>query len=276
MMKTILGAIITFNPDIILLNQNINSFALGVDSVIIVDNGSADIAELFALETDRIKVLRNSENLGIAEALNRALLHAKENNFEFILTMDQDSFFEEATVSNLLSGFENEKTAIVCPILKDMNSLHIVEATQKYEEVFTTITSGSLCRVSALQLVGSFDSKMFIDYVDVEICLRLRKKGFKILRSQASVLCHHLGESKMYHFFGMCFIATNHSPLRYFYFARNKVYVYKKYFCSFPVFMIRDLFSFCKTVVVILFFEKIKITKIKMIFKGIWHGLFYM
>lgn len=276
MMHTILAAIITFNPDIALLKQNINSFAPAVNSIIIVDNGSGNITALLALETDRIKVLRNPENLGIAEALNRALHYAQENNFEFILTMDQDSFFEEVTVSNLLSGFENEKTAIVCPVLKDMNSNHIVVATQKYEEVFTTITSGSLCRVSALKLAGAFDAKMFIDYVDVEMCLRLRKNGFKILRSQASVLCHHLGESKMYQFLGMCFIATNHSPVRNFYFARNKVYVHKKYFISFPVFVIRDILSFCKTVVVILFFEKMKTTKIKMISKGIWHGLFYM
>lgn len=275
-MKTILGAIITYNPDLVLLNQNINSFAIAVDAIVIIDNGSTDIAPLLDLESDTIKVIRNYENLGIAEGLNRALHYAEENNFEFILTMDQDSFFEKPTIGTLLSGFENENTAIVCPVLKDMNSHHLVSVGQEYVEIFTTITSGSLCKVSALKLVGGFDSKMFIDYVDIEMCLRLQKRGFKILRSQFSVLCHHLGESRMYSIFGINFISTNHSPSRNFYFARNKVYVYKNFFLSFPTFVIRDFLSFCKTIVTILFFEQLKIAKIKMIGKGIWHGLFYM
>jgi len=275
-MKTILGAIITYNPDLVLLNQNINSFAIAVDFIVIVDNGSNNIEAILALESDKIYVLRNAKNLGIAEGLNFALQYALENNFEFILTMDQDSFFEEPTIPILLSGFENEKTAIVCPVLKDMNSNHLVCVAQEYVEVFTTITSGSLCRVSTLKLVGGFNSKMFIDYVDVELCLRLQKNGFKILRSQFSVLCHHLGESKMYSILGINFISTNHSPLRNFYFARNKVYVYKKYFIYFPTFVVRDFLSFCKTIFIILFFEQMKKAKIKMICRGIWHGIFHI
>jgi rhamnosyltransferase len=275
-MKSILGAIITYNPDLALLNQNINSFANDVDSIVIVDNGSKNIAALLALESDKIKLLRNFKNLGIAEGLNRALQYSQENDFEFLLTMDQDSFFEGPTIPILLSGFENEKIALVCPVLKDMNSNHHVLVNKDYVEVFTTITSGSLCRVSALKKIGGFDSKMFIDYVDVEMCLRLQKNGFNILRSKFSVLCHHLGESRLYSILGVNFISTNHSPLRNFYFARNKVYVYKKYFISFPAFVFKNFMSFCKTIVVILFFEKQKTLKIKMIFKGIWHGIFYI
>lgn len=275
-MKSILGAIITYNPNLVLLNQNINTFVNEVDFIVIVDNGSNNIADILALESDKIKLLRNFKNLGIAEGLNSALRYSQENDFEFILTMDQDSFFEGPTIPILLSGFENEKTALVCPVLKDMNSNHGVFVTQDYVEVFTTITSGSLCRVSALKKIGGFDSKMFIDYVDVEMCLRLQKNGFKILRSKFSVLCHHLGESRLYSILGVNFISTNHSPLRNFYFARNKVYVYKKYFISFPAFVFKDSMSFCKTIVVILFFEKRKTLKIKMICKGIWHGIFYI
>ncbi|WP_396178963.1 glycosyltransferase family 2 protein [Flavobacterium sp.] len=275
-MAHILGAIITYNPDLALLNQNINSFAETVDRIVIVDNASNNIADLALLESDTIHLLRNPTNVGIAIGLNIALQYAQENNFEFILTMDQDSFFEKPTVPFLLSGFTNEKTAIVCPVLKDMNSTHLVLAAEDYVNVFTTITSGSLCRVKTLHKVGGFDSKMFIDYVDVELCLRLQKNGFKILRSQFSTLCHHLGESKMYSFLGIKFISTNHSPLRNFYYARNKVYVYKKYFSCYPVFVLRDILSFCKTVFIILFFEQMKASKIKMICRGIWQGVFYI
>ncbi|MBA4319801.1 MAG: hypothetical protein C0412_15485 [Flavobacterium sp.] len=275
-MKTILGVVITYNPNLDLLKKNIASFIGSVNAVIIIDNGSKTIEALFHLESDKIKVLDNKSNLGIADGLNRALLYAQENHFDFILTMDQDSFFESATVSNLLLGFKNVTTAIVCPSLKDMNSHHVVTVSEEYAEIFTTITSGSLCDVAILKSVGGFDSKMFIDYVDFELCLRLQKKGFKIIRSRNSVLCHHLGESKIERFFGIPIICTHHSPLRRFYYARNKIYIYKKYFFTFPLFVIRDILSFGKTILIILFFEKLKTEKMKMIVKGIGHGLFYI
>lgn len=275
-MKTILGVVITYNPNLDLLKKNIASFIGSVNAVIIIDNGSKTIEALFQLESDKIKVLSNKSNLGIADGLNQALLYAQENHFDFILTMDQDSFFESTTVPDLLLGFKNHTTAIVCPSLKDMNSHHVVTVSEEYAEIFTTITSGSLCDVAILKSVGGFDSKMFIDYVDFELCLRLQKKGFKIIRSRNSVLCHHLGESKIERFLGIPIICTHHSPLRRFYYARNKIYIYKKYFFTFPLFVIRDVLSFGKTILIILFFEKLKTEKMKMIVKGMWHGLFYI
>lgn len=272
----ILGAIITYNPDFNLLKSNIETYSERVDSLIIIDNNSHNFSQILELQSDKIKVISNVINVGIAKALNQALDYACLNKFEFLLTMDQDSFFEKRTVQSLILGFKNKTTAIVCPSLKDINSNHITTVTKQYDEVLTTITSGCLCRVDVLKLVGGFESKMFIDYVDIELCLRLQKNGFKILRSQSSVLCHHLGESKLYTFLGIDFISTNHSPLRRFYYARNKVYVYKKYFLTFPGFIIRDMLSFCKTIFIILFFEPQKTTKIKMVCKGIWHGLFFM
>lgn len=273
-MKSILGVVITYNPDLDLLKKNIASFIASVDAVIIIDNGSNTIEELFYLESDKIKVLSNKSNLGIADGLNRGLLYAQKNQFDFILTMDQDSFFESKTVPDLLLGFKNDTIAIVCPSLKDMNSHHFNTVSEEYAEIFIAITSGCLCNVEILQLVGGFDSKMFIDYVDFELCLRLQKNGFKIIRSRQSVLCHHLGESKIRYFVGMPVICTNHSPLRRFYYARNKIYIYKKYFFVFPLFVLRDILSFGKTIVSILFFEKLKTEKMKMIVKGIQHGLF--
>jgi len=272
-MKTILGVIITHNPDIKLLKKNITSFIDSVNALIIIDNDSKTIEELFSLETDKISLLSNKTNLGIADALNQGLAHAQKNHFDFILTMDQDSFFESDTIQDLLFGFKNDKTAIVCPSLKDMNSHHFDLVSEEYSEIFTAITSGCLCNVDILKSVGGFDSKMFIDYVDFEICLRLQNAGYKIIKSQKSVLCHHLGESKIHYIFGLPIISTNHSPLRRFYYARNKIYIYKKYFFIFPIYVLRDVLSFGKTILIILIFEKLKTEKIKMILKGIWQGL---
>ena len=102
-MQTILGVIITYNPNLDLLKKNITSFIDSVNAVIIIDNGSKIIEELFYLESDTIKVLSNKSNLGIADGLNQALLYAYDNHFDLILTMDQDSFFEGSTVKDFLN-----------------------------------------------------------------------------------------------------------------------------------------------------------------------------
>ncbi|TDD98379.1 glycosyltransferase [Flavobacterium cellulosilyticum] len=275
-MKKILGIIITYNPDIILLNKNISSFIDIADEILIIDNNSINKIELLSFENNKIKVVNNERNLGIAEGLNIGLNYAHQNRFDYILTMDQDSYFEKNTVSYLITGFNEESIAIVCPSLKDMNSNNFNSVAQIYEEIFVAITSGCLCSVRHLKSIGGFNIKLFIDYVDFELCLRLQKSGYKILQSQKSVLCHQLGDSRIEYIFNIPFICTNHSPFRRFYYARNKVYIYKNYFFSFPIFILRDIGSFFKTIFIILFFEKFRAEKFKMICKGIWHGLFYI
>ncbi|QBN19821.1 glycosyltransferase family 2 protein [Flavobacterium nackdongense] len=273
-MKSILGVVITFNPNLELLKENINSFINSVNEVVIIDNGSMKIEGLLLLESSKIRVISNKSNIGIAAALNQAILYAQKSHFDYMLTMDQDSYFESSTLSNLLLGFKIKNAAIICPNIKDMNSNQFLTLTKEYTEIFTTITSGSLCKVDKLIEVGGFDSKMFIDYVDFELCLRLQKNGYKIFRCSESILCHHLGKSKIYNFLGIKIVGTNHSPIRRFYYARNKIYIYKKYFFIFPIYVLRDVLSFMKTILIILCFEKLKTKKIKMILKGIWKGTY--
>lgn len=273
-MKKILGVIVSFNPDIHLLNINIVSFSNYVDKIVIIDNNSNNINDILKLENYKIKVICNKTNLGIAKALNVGLNMAYEANFDYLLTMDQDSYFSDNSFPILLNGFNHNNVAIVSPSLKDANSNNIESVNENFENVFTTITSGSLCLVSALNSIGGFKNQLFIDYVDVEICLRLQIKKYNILRSKNCFLHHQLGDSKAYKLFGIKFISTNHSPFRRYYYARNKIYVYKNYLFNFPLYVCRDFFSFLKTIAIIFIYENEKRRKLKMILKGIIDGVF--
>lgn len=273
-MKKIIASIVTYNPDIEILNKNIKSFYDEVSKIIIIDNNSINIDEILHLQNDKIQVISNNINVGIAKALNTALEFAYEDNFDYLLTMDQDSYFDSNGCSLLLDGFVNDKISIVCPSLLDVNSKSLDSVSESYQKIFTTITSGSLCLVKAFIDVGGFKDELFIDYVDFEICLRLQRKGYLILKSRDCILNHQLGDSKVFCFFGFRFISTNHSPLRRYYYARNKVYIYKKYSFRFLHFVLMDLLSFIKTIFIIIALENDKFKKLKMIAKGSFHGLF--
>lgn len=86
------------------------------------------------------------------------------------------------------------------------------------------ITSGSFIPISILDDVGLMREELFIDFVDIEWCLRARAKGYEIVSFPQVEIAHHLGDSSV------SFLGTNypiHSPLRMYYYFRNAMYLYR-------------------------------------------------
>ena len=53
-----------------------------------------------------------------------------------------------------------------------------------------------LLRGSAVRSIGGFDERMFFYYEDVDLCLRFRDKGYKVMYTgQAKVFHEHMGSS---------------------------------------------------------------------------------
>jgi len=86
------------------------------------------------------------------------------------------------------------------------------------------ITSGSFIFLETIKDVGFMTGKLFIDFVDIEGCLRARAKGYEIVSFPKVEIAHHLGDSSV------SFMGTNypiHSPLRMYYYFRNATYLYR-------------------------------------------------
>ena len=62
--------IILYNPDVPRLQDNISSIKPQVDKVVLIENGSTYIGYLKEFEDEKIEVIVNDENMGIAYALN--------------------------------------------------------------------------------------------------------------------------------------------------------------------------------------------------------------
>ena len=71
----IYAGIVSFNPDISRLEENINAIYSQVDKIIIVDNNSKNVSDINTI-TDKLKnvfLINNNNNFGIAKALNQIM-----------------------------------------------------------------------------------------------------------------------------------------------------------------------------------------------------------
>jgi rhamnosyltransferase len=277
-MQKILGVVVLFHPENTVL-QNIQTYLPKLDTLLLIDNSQPSFKQLFdQLLTAfpyQIKYIHNSENEGIARPLNQAAEYGVKNNFEWLLTMDQDSFFHPDHLDRLIQfALQNDtsKVGIAAPFHHTSKAvLPVFKAP--FSEVKITMTSGNLLNLSAFQACGSFNEKLFIDSVDHEYCLRLRKKGYKVIRVNDSILDHKLGDIlyKKNLFFKVKI--TNHQPERRYYIARNRLYVIFKYlFFDFKFFR-RELKQYFVDVMKVIFFEKEKIKKLSKIGLGTFHFL---
>lgn len=277
--KNVCAVVVTYNPDRDIVN-GIKELIGQVDNVIIIDNGSNkdDIIFLRRLcSENKIEIIENNKNMGIAKALNIGVKEAISKNYEWILTLDQDSILTDKMVSKMLEEYEKldnkDEVMIIAPenIEKDKYSNDMI-LDNNIVEMLTVITSGNLVKSEIFKKIGFFEEKLFIDLVDHEFCLRINKNGYKIVKVSNAILLHSLGDTKYNNFFGKKVSASNHSPLRRYYMSRNRLYVWEKYSKDFPGWIKNDKKLFISEIMRIILFENRKIEKIKMIILGLIDG----
>ncbi|GKU31664.1 glycosyltransferase [Clostridium folliculivorans] len=254
-----------------------------VEEVVIVDNGSdkKTVDVLNKIKTDKEGfVIFNNDNMGIAYALNQGVDYALTSGYKWILTMDNDSIATKNMIDGMLNSYDKlddmskKDTVSIFPVYVERaytedESIESNKYCDEYEYVLSEITSGNIIRADVFNIIGKFEEKFFIDYVDHEFCLRIASKGYKAIRGKQCFLLHQLGNSEKRVIMGKEILYTNHSALRRYYTARNSMYVWKKYIRKFPKFVVRDILFFIKKNLLILLFEKHKLDKFRMTFKGI-------
>lgn len=217
-----IAGIVTYNPELDRLKQNIDAIENQVDCVLIVDNGSENENEVknIAAKYKTVTVITNGENMGIAYAMNQIGDQASEMESPFFLTLDQDSVADEGMVEKLVILFENSKIAGVSPYI---NVNGHFEPRNTVEEFKTVISSGFIVKTSIWEEIGGFWDYLFIDEVDHEFCFRIREHGYQIVRRNDTSIMHKIGEPCTKIVLGHEYKLTNHSAFRRYYITRNNV-----------------------------------------------------
>ncbi|KFI83292.1 glycosyltransferase [Bifidobacterium psychraerophilum] len=236
-----IAGITTFEPNLNRLRENLNSIAAQVDRIIIVDNGSSNIDSISSLTTEYgevVSMCMNSANLGVANALNRIVNLASDTDEDWVLLLDQDSVASPG-MFDTLARYRSPTTAILSPLVVDINRPHPQKTNTNVEHCMWPITSGSLLNIGICRELGYFNEDLFIDFVDDEYAIRAFLAGYESLRVNTATLYHEVGHLKAA---GIPFphyekgrwmlrraFDSGHTPLRHYYQIRNLLYLRKQY-----------------------------------------------
>ena len=254
--KNICAGIVTYRPDIQRLQENIYAVFGQVDKVFVVDNGSnnaEDIRKLVKRYTN-VELIENTQNEGIARALNQIGIEAERENYQWVLTLDQDSVCNRNLVKNYFRYIKPNIGMLTCDIV-DRN-YEFSKKTVKVvpEDIEKCITSGCLTNVAAILHSGGFDENLFIDMVDYDMCYTLREHGYRIVNVHYVGLLHEVGKSKKYNILGFEFAVNNHPAERKYTISRNSVYLIKKHRLN----PIKEYAVVFRRIFTVLFFEEKK------------------
>ena len=263
----VMALLVTYNPDIAELRRCIESICDQVQGIMLVDNASKKFEdiELCGKNYD-VNILRNKKNLGIAEALNRGFDYARMHGYDWVLTLDQDSYCTYGIIEKFKKYTNDDNVGIVSALEIDRNSVKKKRIGFVCEEIDRCITAGSLIRIVAWEKVNGYDTRLFIDYVDFDFCMRLRIAHWKILRVNTAIIINSLGKSTNRRLLFHNVSVSNHSISRVYYLVRNWLYYIVQYHKNLNVLKeLTKMLMYCiKTIV----FSKNKSLVFKTIIKG--------
>ena len=212
--------------------------------VLAVDNGSTDatLTLLKTIEDKRFDIIPMGYNSGLGTAFNVGIRAAHDRGAKWLYILDQDSVPVAGCLEKLFQTAQDllkhaPSVSAISPTVRCRAYPEIIHYPLKWNgkqllpeiqvsrssvseavQVDSPISSGTLYRVDALTAIGGFNESYFIDFVDHECHLRLRKAGFTLWWEKSAEIFHQLGAIQQMTDSGLW---IEHEPFRYYYMARN-------------------------------------------------------
>jgi GT2 family glycosyltransferase len=192
--------------------------------ILVVDNASSDgSVEAVHLRFPSVHIIQTGTNLGFAQAANRGLTAARG---EYVLFLNPDTLVQTCVLRSALHTLQRWPTVgilgvqllnsdgsvqpscgqfLSLPALVKENVCYFSghwsqnsEGKEKHLWSSTTIEEPDwiigaflLCRRTVLQEVGGFDKEYFLYVEDMDLCYRVRQRGYKILYFPEVAVTHH-------------------------------------------------------------------------------------
>lgn len=188
--------------------------------IVVVDNKSTDDSVEKLRGIKDIILIESEENLGFAKGNNLGIKYAMENNFDYILLLNNDTVVEVDSIFKLQQFIEQDKgLGIVAPRImyySDRNLInycggHIdwlrcIAIHENYRNEFnenspksfeTEFITGCcmLIKNEVINDVGTLPEEYFMYYEDVDYCIQVKNKGYKLAVNTDSVIYHKVSVS---------------------------------------------------------------------------------
>lgn len=212
--------------------------------LLVVDNHSTDgSVEAITQCFPRVEVIANRQNIGFAAAANRGIEHALCHGAEYVFLLNNDTIVEPTTLEEMVSQAMALDVGMVAPkiyyyadpqriwsvgshrhplTLEKMRGGEDELDQGQWEDVvqldFLT-GCGLLLPRHFLEDVGLFDERFFIFYEDSDLCLRARKRGYRLLMTPKAKMWHKVSVSS----------GGRDSPFERYWMARSSVLFFRKH-----------------------------------------------
>lgn len=278
--------IVTFNPRIEQLRLVLNALAKQTQKIRIVDNNSTNLADIMFLmrKFNNIELIKLDSNMGIAVAQNKGFSAFRQEDYDWVLTLDQDTVIPNDYILQLTVAMPLKDAGIVTGTYIDVKwnkeRIEKVKLMRKpsIQKINEEISSGNLVSIEAWQHVGGFTEELFIDYVDFDFDYKLTENGYNIYRVNDAEFQHEIGSSVHLSWVTKILWLNkrelfDHSAQRLYYINRNRLIVRKRHPQSGS--SIRMLFREVLNLREVLAMKSPRIKKIRFAILGIIEGALY-
>ncbi|WP_158413989.1 glycosyltransferase family 2 protein [Halorubrum sp. CGM4_25_10-8A] len=181
--------------------------------IVLIDNNSSDNSVSYVRENHSdVQIVQNSENLGFAEANNRAI---KSTNSEYVLLLNNDTEVGQNWLKPLVELAESaEETKVVSPklvyengdpqfmgdkiILRESGIPKIVnkgltaieKRYDRQKEIYRAIGAAMLIQRNLFEDVGYLDENYAFYMEEFDFCLQTKNQKYKILYTPESEVIH--------------------------------------------------------------------------------------
>ncbi|MCI4351771.1 MAG: glycosyltransferase [Thermoplasmata archaeon] len=230
---------VTFNPKLEdgRLSSQVAAVSRRFGLHVIVDNHSENLLEIAAivarsaLDPSRVHLVELDRNAGIARALNEGVAKCRKlGNPRWILTLDQDTTFPDTAFPALERELPEVKDLERTGILAFNYFEHRFNSSRPYNHstgpapMHSIITSGNLVRTDIFDKIR-FDERLFLYFVDVDFCRRVRALGYSIVVLRQTFIDHEEGVRAVRHGRPQYYL----DPARLFYVSRNGCVMFARY-----------------------------------------------
>lgn len=180
--------------------------------IIIVDNNSSDSTpRLIRKNFPQVVLIQQSSNIGFAKAVNVGIKNSKG---EYLLITNNDVAFDKNYFKSMLNLAEaDEKIGIIGGMVYLKNPKNKVgfdglrvnpylgyhqydlKDLDKIRSCDLVSGNGMFIRRRMLEKIGPFDEGYFFYFEDLDLCLRAKKAGYKIVFNPKAISYHGYGRT---------------------------------------------------------------------------------
>lgn len=240
------GVVVLYHPDGE-IGARMTAALTQVDVLLVVDNTPTAAGPDEAVRSATVPVLPDGavlihagRNIGLGTAYNLAAREALSRGARHLVLLDQDTLVHPNFLAVVAAGasawhamtgrwpavvgtdFANPRDPSPGPP-DGASEDGMPSSAVPVDPAEMVVSSGSVNRLRDWATTGGFDDDLFVDYVDIDYCARVRAAGGDVVRVGIVAMTHAMGNTTVHRVAGVRRATSSYPPFRHYYLARNYV-----------------------------------------------------